>query len=45
MKRVFGLVLFSAGAGMTFILIFPKSFFCVCISVVFLVIGYNLFCS
>lgn len=45
MKRVFGLALFSAGAGMTFILIFPKSFFCVCISAVCLIVGYNLFCS
>ena len=45
MKRVCGLILFSMGAGMTLILIFPKSFFWVCVTVVCLVIGYNLFCG
>ncbi len=45
MKRLCGLVLFSVGIGMTVILIFPKNFFWVCITITLLVIGYHLFCN
>ncbi len=44
MRRLFGLMLFSAGVGMTLVLIFPKSFLWVCAAVFCLILGYNLFC-
>ncbi|MEG2870673.1 MAG: hypothetical protein RR875_03870 [Clostridium sp.] len=44
MKRLCGLILFSMGVGMTLILIFPKCFLWVCVAVLCLIAGYNLFC-
>lgn len=43
MRRLCGLILFSIGVGMTLILIFPKNFLWVCIAILFMVLGYNLF--
>ena len=42
MKRLFGLVLFSMGFGMTLVLIFPKNFLWV--SIALMIVGYNMFC-
>lgn len=44
MKRLCGLILFSVGTGMTWVLILPKSFPLVLIAIVLLIAGYNLFC-
>lgn len=44
MKRLCGLMLFSVGVGMTWVLIVPKSFRMVVFAIAFLIIGYNLFC-
>jgi len=37
-------MVFCIGIGMTWVLILPKSFFMVLLAVVFLILGYNLFC-
>ena len=44
MKRLFGLVLFSMGFGMTLVLIFPKNFLWVSIAISLMIVGYNMFC-
>ncbi|MCI8455177.1 MAG: hypothetical protein HFE83_09225 [Lachnospiraceae bacterium] len=44
MKRLCGLMMFCIGVGMTWVLILPKSFPIVVIAVMFLIVGYNLFC-
>ena len=44
MKRLFGLVLFSMGFGMTLVLIFPKNFLWVSIAISLMIDGYNMFC-
>lgn len=45
MKRLCGLMLFCIGVGMTCVLILQKSFLLVMITILFLIIGYNLFCG
>lgn len=44
MRRLCGLMLFCIGIGMALVLIFPKCFFIVCIAILLLILGYNLFC-
>lgn len=45
MRRLCGLMLFCVGFGMTWVLILQKSFLLVMLAVVFMIVGYNLFCG
>ncbi len=45
MKRLCGLILFWIGFGMAFMIIVPTNFFTVCLALICLIIGYNLFCG
>lgn len=45
MKRLCGLLLFSVGFGMIWVLILPDTFLLVVIAIVFMILGYNLFCG
>lgn len=44
MKRLCGLMIFCIGAGMTWVLIIPKSFLMVLLAISLLIAGYNMFC-
>ncbi|MCI6732125.1 MAG: hypothetical protein MR487_07370 [Lachnospiraceae bacterium] len=44
MKQLFGLVLFSFGAGMALMIFLPENFWVVLMISVILIIGFNLFC-
>ena len=44
MKRLCGLLLFSVGFGMTWVLILPDTFVLVVAAVMLMILGYNLFC-
>ncbi len=44
MRRLCGLMIFCIGIGMIWVLILPKSFFMVLLAMIFMIVGYNLFC-
>lgn len=45
MRRLCGLLLFSVGFGMIWVLILPDTFCLVVIAVGLMILGYNLFCG
>lgn len=45
MRKVCGLIIFSFGAGMAFMLFFRKTILVVALIVFILLVGYNLFCN
>lgn len=45
MKKVCGLIMFSVGVGMTLMLFLPMKIFTILLILVFLIVGYNLFCA
>lgn len=45
MKRILGLSLFWLGVGMAVWVLIPRSIFTIFFAILFIVVGYNLFCS
>lgn len=45
MKRICGLSMFWTGVGMAVWVLFPRSILTVILAIVFIVVGYNLFCG